>query len=113
MIRIIFLFFCFYAFLSLQTTSAQTPSKQAKVVIGKFAGIEQGDYSYFTIIKDDKTEMSFRVDKTDALYEKVEKNPKSFIGKKVKVYYKHQKIYTPEAGGEVEVDLYVKAEWVK
>jgi hypothetical protein len=111
MIPIVLLSFCFCV-LNSPSAFVQTP-KQAKIAIGKFVSVEHSDYFYFKIIKSNKTEVSFRVDKTDAFYDKVDRNPQSFIGKKVKIYYEHKKIYTPEAGGDIVVDAYVKAELMK
>jgi hypothetical protein len=112
--RILLVIFFFCALFGSQIAFSQA-AKQAptKTAVGKFIGLEQGDYFYFKIMKDDKTELTLRVDKPDAFYDKVEKNTKSYLGKKIKVYYQHTKVYTPEAGGDVEVDLYIKAELVK
>ena len=82
--------------------------QKERVFEGTFQGIEQGDYAYFKV-KNAKEEKSLMVLNTDKTYEKISANPKKFIGKKVKVYWIATKQNIPEAGGEIDIEKYVRA----
>ncbi len=86
--------------------------QKEQVFEGTFQGIEQGDYAYFKV-KNAKEEKSLMVLNTDKTYEKIAANPKKFIGKKVKVYWIAAKQNIPEAGGEIDIEKYVRAVLLK
>ena len=92
-----------------------TKNTNQNYTIGTFQGIEQGDYFYFQV-KPDKAgaEMkSFMVLNTDATFEKISKSPKTYIGKKVKVYWQATMQDIPEAGGKIAIEKYIKCEILK
>ncbi len=82
-----------------------------KTLTGTFVGIEQGDYFYFQIEISQGEARSFMVLQPDEVYEKVAEDVEQYIGKQVKVYWKTTKENIPEAGGEIEVEKYIKAEF--
>ncbi|MDX2301371.1 MAG: hypothetical protein NW226_01170 [Microscillaceae bacterium] len=81
-----------------------------EVTIGTFVGIDQGDYFYFRVKPDQGEELSLMVLQGDETYRKIEAAPDTYIGKKIKVYWMATKENLPEAGGEVDVNKYLKAE---
>lgn len=83
-----------------------------KNITGTFVGIEQGDYFYFQVEISQGEARSFMVLQPDKTYEEVAENVEQYIGKQVKVYWKTSKENIPEAGGEIEVDKYIKAKFL-
>jgi hypothetical protein len=86
--------------------NAATPQETT----GVFVGIEQGDYFYFKVKTDSGEEKSFMVLNPDEIYSKIEAESANFQGKKVKVYWQAKKQNIPEAGGEIDIQEYIKAE---
>lgn len=83
-------------------------------IVGTFLGIEQGDYFYFRLKPDDGSEeRSFMVLNTDETYAKIEADPEKYKNAKVKVYWQAKKQNIPEAGGEMDIEEYIKAEILK
>jgi hypothetical protein len=105
------MFFCLLA--NIQEVTAQKKTLVSKpitkTVTGTFVKIEQGDYFYLILNKNGE-DVSIRVDKPDVVYKKLDGNPETFVGRKIKVVYETKKINVPEAGGMMEVDLYIKGE---
>ncbi|HAS41219.1 MAG TPA: hypothetical protein DCS93_12110 [Microscillaceae bacterium] len=82
-------------------------------VEGTFTGLEQGDLFYFNVKDANGKDWSFTVRQTDATYEKVSNNEAAYKGKKVKVFYQKKKEYIENAGAEIEMLAYQKAEFQK
>jgi hypothetical protein len=85
-------------------------NSKEQVSIGTFVEIEQGDYFHFRIKTEEGEEKSFFVLNDDDTYRTIEANPEKYKGKKVKVYWVAKKQNIPEAGGEMDIDEYIKAE---
>lgn len=82
--------------------------------VGTFLGLEQGDYFYFKVKPDDGSEeKSFMVLNTDETYKQIEADPAKYKDAKVKVYWQAKKQNIPEAGGEMDIQEYIKAEILK
>lgn len=79
-------------------------------VEGTFTGLEQGDLFYFNLKDANGKDWSFTVMKTDDTYEKISKDEAAYKGKKIKVYYKKESKFVEQAGGNVEMMSYKKAE---
>ncbi len=88
---------------------SETPENQQSVS-GMFTGIEQGDYFYFTIKTEAGEDMSFMVLQTDATFEAISENPEKYTNAMVKVYWETTTENIPEAGGDIEINKYIKAE---
>ena len=86
---------------------------KATFVEGTFMGLEQGDLFYFNVKDTKGKEWSFTVRQTDAIYEKVSNDEAAYKGKKVKVFYQKKKEFIENAGGEVEMLAYQKAEFLE
>lgn len=110
---------------SSETTEKETPKSEEsekpkeeansnqQVTEGTFVGIEQGDYFYFKVKPENGDEKSFMVLKGDDTYEKIAANPDKFKDAKVKVTWEAKKQNIPEAGGEMNIEEYIKAEILK
>ncbi len=102
---------------NMNTDETEQPEEEVsanqQVIVGTFVGIEQGDYFYFKIKPENGDEKSFMVLKGDDTYEKIAANPKEFEGKKIKVTWEAKKQNIPEAGGEMDIEAYIKAEILK
>lgn len=84
----------------------------AKVAVGTFTGIEEGDYFHWNMTSESGEQLSFFLLKTDAAIDKVVENPKAYIGRKCRVTWKKSKQNIPEAGGAMEIDSVVSVEWI-
>jgi hypothetical protein len=93
--------------------SKEEVSDKQQVTVGTFIEIEQGDYFYFKIKPENGDEKSLMVLKGDDTYEKIAANPDKFKGAKVKVTWEAKKQNIPEAGGEMDIEEYIKAEILK
>ncbi|TAE72202.1 MAG: hypothetical protein EAZ85_09865 [Bacteroidetes bacterium] len=90
------------------TKKTEITSQKEQIFEGTFDGIEQGDYAYFKV-KNSKEEKSFMVLNVDKTYEKISAQPEKYMGKKVRVYWIATKVDVPEAGGQIDVNKYIKS----
>ncbi|MCU0445594.1 MAG: hypothetical protein MUE85_11825 [Microscillaceae bacterium] len=88
-------------------------SDRQQVTVGTFIEIEQGDYFYFKIKPENGDEKSFMVLKGDDTYEKIAANPNKYKGTKIRVTWEAKKQNIPEAGGEIDIEEYIKGEILK
>jgi hypothetical protein len=100
-----------------KSEETEKPKEEAtgnqQVTEGTFVGIEQGDYFYFKVKPENGDEKSLMVLKGDDTYEKISANPDKYKGAKVKVTWEAKKQNVPEAGGEMDIEEYIKAEILK
>jgi hypothetical protein len=76
---------------------------EAATVEGKFLGVEEGDYTHWRMSDGKGGERSFFVLQT---------TPDKFKGKRCRVTWKRSAENIEEAGGKVEIDVLVSAEWL-
>ncbi|OJJ13954.1 hypothetical protein BKI52_45130 [marine bacterium AO1-C] len=87
--------------------------KDLKFVDGTFIQLDQGDLFYLQLQDNKGKNWTFTVRQTDAMYEQISQREIEFVNKKMRVYYKKEKQFIENAGGEVEMLFYKKAELLK
>lgn len=80
---------------------------------GVFLGIEEGDYSHWSMKDKKGKEVSFFILSPDASVDAVLESPDSFVGKSCRVTWKKSMETIPEAGGKMEVEQILKVVWEK
>lgn len=91
----------------------ETTSDKQQVAIGTFVSIDQGDYAHFIFKPENGEEKNLFVLNTDETFDKISANPDKYKGVKVKVTWEAKKQNIPEAGGEMDIEEYIKAEILK
>jgi site-specific DNA-cytosine methylase len=81
-----------------------------QVTIGTFVTIEGGDYYHFYFKPETGAEKDLFVLNGDETYQKIAANPEKYKGVKIKVTWERKKQNIPEAGGEMEIEEYIKSE---
>ncbi|MCC5946649.1 MAG: hypothetical protein JJT94_17085 [Bernardetiaceae bacterium] len=88
----------------------EVPQSNEQKIAGTFVEIEQGDYFYFVINDEAGERQSFMIFQGDETFDTIDENPSAYVGKKMAVYYEITTQEIPEAGGEIEIQKYLRAE---
>ena len=101
------LLFCVFLF-SFQSMAA------TKEVVGQFVKISWGDYQHL-VLNVDKKEVSFWCSgKSEGIgCDDIEKSPQKFKGKTLKVQYKIEKEFIPQAQSKVAIEKVVNIKIIK
>ncbi|MCB1142552.1 MAG: SH3 domain-containing protein [Leptospiraceae bacterium] len=76
------------------------PNDKEKTVVGRFTGVEQGDYFHLNLETDSGPTSFVFLRASDGIqFEEFESQPEKYKNKKISVKYKPIRLYIPEAGG--------------
>ncbi|MBV6499772.1 MAG: hypothetical protein CJBNEKGG_02235 [Prosthecobacter sp.] len=85
----------------------------AKVTVGVFAGIEEGDYFHWNMQAAGGEEVSYFILHPDASVDKVLEDPAAYVGRRCRVTWKKGMEDIPEAGGKMQVEQILSVQWLK